>query len=428
MNAIIHPRMFSDGPLEFGRKDQGAGASADDTLDVKAVVDALAKRDAEINSFAEKASAEIKATGQIASETKAALTTLAEGGAAMQARLMEVEQKLAQRRGGAPFSNDHGPSLGQRFTETAEFKALQARGKGSAMLNVKAVTSITSATTGTGGVGDAIRPSRLAGIIAPSDRPMSIRDLIAPGRTDSNAIEYVVETGFQNMAAPVAEGALKPQSDLSFDLVSKPVRTIAHWFLASRQVLSDIPQLQSYIDTRSRYGLVYVEEQQILAGDGTGQNLSGLIPNATAYDFATYSQTSDTVIDRLYRAMLQVRIAEYRASAIVLNPIDWGNIVTTKDADGRYIWADPSVNNGQNLWGVPVVDTNAMAAGKFMTGAFNIAAQVFDREDANVQVSTEDSDNLRRNMVTILTEERLALAVYRPASFVYGNLVAGNAS
>ena len=167
---------------------------------------------------------------------------------------------------------------------------------------------------------------------------------------------------------------------------------------------------------------------QLLAGDGTGQNLLGLIPQATAYAFATYSVAGDTKIDRLRRAILQVRVAEYRASAIVLNPIDWADIQLAKDTTGRYIWSHPAVNNGSNLWGLPVVDTNAMAAGKFMTGAFNMAAQVFDREDAAVEVSTEHQDNVVKNMVTILAEERLALAVYRPESFVYGNLVAGAAS
>lgn len=249
-----------------------------------------------------------------------------------------------------------------------------------------------------------------------------------PGRTDSNAIEYVKESGFQNSAAPVAETALKPQSDLSFTLVTTAVRTLAHWFLASKQVLSDIPLLQSYIDGRARYGLMYVEEAQLLAGDGTGQNLLGLIPQATAYGFATYSAVGDTKIDRLRRAMLQVRIAEYRASAFVLNPIDWADIELMKEDDGGYVWADPRINNGQNLWGLPVVDTSAMASGKFMTGAFNMAAQTFDREDAAVEVSTEDSDNFRKNMVTILAEERLAFAVHRPESFVYGNLVAGAAT
>lgn len=408
---------------EYGRKD--AGDRADAQAEFKTLLTDLAKRDAEIKTFAEKAAAEIKDHGKAHADTKAALDLLVKTGTELQARLMEVEQKLGRRGGGDEQAQK---STGEQFVGTDEFKALQARGKGSARLSVKAITSITSITTGTGGVGDAIRPTRMPGIIAPPERVMTIRNLLMPGRTDSNAVEYVKESGFQNSAAPVAEGALKPQSDLSFDLVTTPVRTLAHWFLASRQVLADIPLLQSYIDGRARYGLMYVEEQQILAGDGTGQNLLGLIPQATAYAFGTYSVSGDTKIDRLRRAMLQVRVAEYRTSGFVLNPIDWADIQLAKDTDGRYIWSDPTINNGQNIWGLPVVDTNAMTAGKFLAGAFNMAASVIDREDASVEVSTEDSDNFRKNMVTILAEERLALAVFRPDSFVYGNLVAGAAS
>ncbi|KAG1183316.1 hypothetical protein G6F35_015378 [Rhizopus arrhizus] len=142
-------------------------------------------------------------------------------------------------------------------------------------MRLKAVTNITSSTTGTGGVGAGIEPTRVPGIISRPDRPMTIRDLLMPGRTASDSIEFVQESGFQNMAAPVAEGADKPQSDLSFELKTTPVRTIAHWMRASKQVLADIPLLQSYIDGRLRYGLQYVEEQQILAGHGLRRRSAG---------------------------------------------------------------------------------------------------------------------------------------------------------
>ena len=408
---------------DYGRK--AVEDRVDDKAEFDEVMRAIKARDDEITTFAKKADGEIKEHGKILADTKTALEKVAGEGLTLQQRLMDVEQKLARRPGGG---DQQVKSLGELLAESEEFSTLQKRGKGSARLSVKAVTAVTSATTGTGAAGAAIRPDRQPGILQPSQRQFTIRDLILPGRTDSNAIEYVKETGFQNMAAPVAEGALKPQSDLAFSLVTTNVRTLAHWVLASRQVLSDIPQLQSYVDQRLRYGLAYVEEAQLLAGDGTGQNLLGLIPQATAYAFSTIGRSNDSIIDRLRRAVLQVRVAEYRASGFVLNPMDWADIQLAKDTTGRYIWSDPVVNNGQNIWGLPVVDTNAMGPGKFMCGAFNIAAQVFDREDASVEVSTEDSDNFRKNMVTILAEERLALAVYRPESFVFGNLVGGNAS
>ncbi|MBB3591719.1 HK97 family phage major capsid protein [Rhizobium sp. BK529] len=387
--------------------------------------DLLAKltvRDDELKALVEKANNEAKAAGNVAADTKSAIEKIVEGNAAIHARLLELEQKAARRAGG---DFDLLKSTGESFTDSEAFKKLAADQRGTARMAFKSITmnaavsSITSSPTGTGGVGNAIAPDRLAGVITPPNRRMTIRSLLMQGRTGSNLIQYVQETGFQNMAAPVAESALKPQSDLSLDLVDTPVRTIAHWFKASVQVLADIPLLQSYIDGRARYGLEYQEEVQLLAGDGTGQNLEGLIPQATAFD-TNLLKADDQQVDILRRAILQVRIAEYAASGIVLNPNDWADIETLKDANGRYIFGNPGTNLQPRMWGLPVVDTNAMPAGHFMVGAFNMAAQVFDREDANVQVSTEDGDNFVKNMVTIRAEERLALAVFRPQSFVYG--------
>ncbi|MFZ3117473.1 MAG: phage major capsid protein [Variovorax sp.] len=300
-----------------------SGDRADDQIAMKGLMDALAKRDDEIKSFVEKANKEIAETGKIANDTKSAIDMLTKGSEGLLARVAELEQKLARR--GGDEGNEGAKSFGEQLTDSDDFRSLTTRGRGTARLSVKAVTNITSLTTGTGGVGAGIQPARLPGVQAGPDRPFTIRDLIMPGRTSSNAIEYVRESGFQNMAAPVAEGAAKPQSDLSFDLVTTTVKTIAHWFRASKQVLADIPLLQSYINGRAIYGLKYVEENQILAGDGTGQNLLGILPQATAFN-ETLRVTGDTAIDILRRAILQVRIAEYRATGIVLNPVDWANM------------------------------------------------------------------------------------------------------
>ena len=391
---------------------------ADDKVQLKAVNDLLDQRDQEIKAFAEKANKEIKEHGTILTETKTVLDGLVKDGLGLQDRLQDIEQKMARRF--AANEPAEQKSVGEQLSDSDDYQALTTKGRGIARLNLKAVTNITSATTGTGGVGVGIQPTRVAGIITDPERQFTIRDLIMPGRTASNAVEFVQETGFQNMAAPQAgEGALKAQSDLSFGMVTTTVKTIAHWFKASKQVLSDIPLLQSYINGRAIYGLKYKEEEQILAGDGTGQNLLGLIPQATTFNEAL-RKTGDTKIDTLRRAILQVRVAEYRASAIALNPVDWADIELTKDSTGSYIWVNVQEGGVQRLWKLPVVDSNAVPEGEFLVGAMNIAAQVFDREDAAVEVSTEDGDNFRTNMVTIRAEERLALAVYRPESFVHG--------
>lgn len=396
---------------------KNAGDRADDQIELKSVVEALAKRDAEIKAFVEKATAEISATGKVAADTKGAIELLAKAGNDLTARLVELEQKMA--RAGNGGAEHEEKSFGELLTDSDDFKALASKGRGTARLGVKAVTNITSSLAGTGGVGVAIQPTRLPSIITGPDRPFTIRDLIMPGRTSSNAIEFVQESGFQNMAAMVAEGGAKPQSDLSLELKTTTVKTLAHWFRASKQVLADIPLLQSYINGRAIYGLKYVEENQILAGDGTGQNLLGIIPQATAFD-DDLRKAGDTPIDTLRRAILQVRIAEYRATGIVLNPTDWAELELQKDSTGQYIWVNVQEGGVQRMWRLPVIDTNAMPSGEFLVGAFDMAAQVFDREDAGVEVSTEDADNFTKNMVTIRAEERLALAVYRPESFIHG--------
>lgn len=402
------------GPLQ--RKE--AGDRADDQIEIKGLMDALAKRDEEIKSFVEKANKEIAETGKIASDTKGAIELLTKGADGLMARVDELEQKLARRGNGD--DNEGAKSFGEQLTDSDDFASLVSKGRGTARLGVKAVTNITSGLTGTGGVGAGIQTQRLPGVVSGPDRPFTIRDLIMPGRTASNAIEYVRESGFQNMAAPVAEGTAKPQSDLSLELVTTTVKTIAHWFKASKQVLADLPLLQSYINGRAIYGLKYVEENQILAGDGTGQNLLGILPQSTAFDDALRG-TGDTPIDTLRRAILQVRIAEYRATGIVLNPVDWADMELQKDNTGAYIWVNVQEGGVQRMWRLPVIDTNAMPQGEFLVGAFDMGAQVFDREDAAVEVSTEDGDNFTKNMVTIRAEERLALAVYRPESFIHGD-------
>jgi HK97 family phage major capsid protein len=391
---------------------------SDDKVQLKAVTDLLDQRDQEIKAFAEKANKEIKEHGTILADTKTVLDGLVKDGLGLQDRLQDIEQKLARRF--AANDPTDAKSVGEELSDSEDFNALQTRGRGIARIGRKAVTNITSATTGTGGVGVGIQPTRVPGIVADPERQFVIRDLIMPGRTGSNAVEFVQESGFQNMAAIQAtEGAAKAQSDISFALKTTNVVTIAHWFRASKQVLSDIPLLQSYINGRAIYGLKYKEEEQILAGNGVGGNMLGLIPQASAFNNAL-RKAGDTKIDTLRRAILQVRIAEYRASAIALNPVDWADIELTKDSTGSYIWVNVQEGGAQRLWKLPVVDSNAVPEGEFLVGAMNIAAQIFDREEAAVEVSTEDGDNFRTNMVTIRAEERLAMAVYREESFVHG--------
>ena len=390
-----------------------------ETKDLPQLAEELKKRTDEVKAIAEEFNGKAAKGEKLSQDAKdaadVAMTKLNE----LRAQVEDIEQK-ATRKAGADEA-DHR-SLGQQFVESKGFKDLaeSPSQRGKADMQLKA--TITLATTDTlGAAGDTVQVTRVAGIVAPPERRMTVRDLITPGRMDGNALEYVKETGFVNNAGMVAEAAAKPQSDLKFDLVSTTAKVVAHYVKASRQILSDSSMLASYIDGRLRYGLAFKEEQQLLNGDGTGQNLLGIIPQATAYA-APGGLTSAQAMDQMRLAMLQAELAEYPATGHVMNPIDWTRIELLKDTTGRYIIGNPQGTTAPRLWNLPVVATQAIAQDKFLTGAFKLGAQLFDRWLARVEVATENEDDFIKNLVTVLAEERLALAVYRPEAFIYGDL------
>lgn len=312
-------------------------------------------------------------------------------------------------------------SLGQQFIDSDAFAAMKTANEfKSAPMRTKSLYSESKAIITTAdGSGGALTGTQVANFpIGAPDRPFRLRNLIPVQNTQSNSIEYVQETGFTNNAAPVAETMLKPESALTFDLLTESVKTIAHWIPASRQVLDDAGQLRAYIDNRLLYGLMIKEEQQILYGDGLSPNLSGILtnPNIQSYSWSA-GTVGDSKIDAIRRAITLARIAEYPVNGIVLHPEDWEDIQLAKGDDAHYIWVNVNDGGVMRLWSVPVVETTAIAPGEALLGSFNMGAMLWDREDANIRVG-EPTDYFTRNMVAILAEERLALTVFRPEAFV----------
>ena len=374
---------------------------------------------------AEDALREAKNSGQLSTQTKEAVDKIAtefnalnEANKTLKASLGELEQHVAQM----PVHNAAKviETVGHQVVSSEALKAFTASVEGNKRLSIPVNAALLSVNI----PGQIVAPDRLPGIDAQPKQRLFIRDLIAPGRTESNTIYWVQQTGFTNNAKVVPENTTKPYSDITFAEKITPVRTIAHLFKAAKQILDDMPQLQSTIDAELRYGLKYVEEQEILFGDGTGAHLDGIVPQASAYA-AAFSVEQQNGIDDLRLAMLQAQLARFPASGHVLHFTDWAKIELSKDTLGRYILANPAALTGPTLWGLPVVATEAAAfLGKFLTGAFNAGAQIFDREDANVVISTENADDFEKNMISIRCEERLALAVKRPEAFIYGTFTA----
>lgn len=378
---------------------------------------ALAKIGDEVKAAGERALAEAKKYGDMSAEMKPKVDEMLVKQGELQARLSDAEMKLARR---SQPEQTASQTAGQMLVESDEYQAfMKSGGMKSTQTGLvfpiprAAITSVGTTNTTTIGVAPDMQP----GVIPLPMRRLTVRDLITPGRTSSNLIQFIRETGFTNAAATVSETVTKPESTITYELQQSAVVTIAHWIKASKQILDDFLALQSNIDGRLRYGLALVEEAQLLKGSGLGNNLNGIYTQATAYS-APISVPSPTKIDVIRLMLLQAEIALYPATGIVMHPSDWAAIELTKNTLGNYIWANPLNMAAPSLWGRPVVATQSMTVDTALVGAFQLGAQLFDREDANVVISSENQDDFIKNMVTIRAEERLALAVYRPEAFI----------
>lgn len=324
-----------------------------DLSEIKKAVDSLTDS---LREKAEKAVAEATRGIQMTESQKGVIDELMVKTNEARADLDDLLQKFARRAGGSEIITPDTP--GYKFIESEAFKAFQAKGERmqqgqSVRVDVKAITSL-----GASG-GTLIAPDRQAGIIAIPQRPATVRSLLAPGRTNSNLIQYFRELVFTNNAAPVAEGTRKPESNITFEQKDAKVIKLAHFIKATTEILDDAPAMQSLIDERLRYGLDYVEDLQLLMGSGVGNNLTGIYTTASAY-VAPFNVSGATPIDILRLAFLQGELALLPADAAVLHPQDWAKIELLKDTQGRYIIGNPQGTLSPTLWGRRIVTTLAM--------------------------------------------------------------------
>lgn len=362
----------------------------------------------------------------------AQLKEMGEWKGAMHEDLRELAQKVNGNAYGDSRSSTK--SIGDLITGHDEFKQFSERkARRSEKIFIKSFFPEQKALSRDGSAGDLVVPMRVPGILMPGQERLTIRDLLRVSPTTSNAVQFVKEVSFTNNAAIVydsspspngrREGITKPESSMEFTEDSQMVETIAHWIPASKQILDDVPALRAYVDGRMRYGLKLKEEDELLNGDGTPGHLNGLVNQASEYD-TSLNVAGDTPVDKLGHALAQVEDeSDLEADGIVLNNLDWAAIRQTKNSgDGAYTFVNPQGMTIPALWGKLVVPTKRMARGKFLVGAFRMGADLWDREQASVEISREHSDFFTRNLAAILCEERLALTVGRPQAFVYGSL------
>ena len=398
---------------------------ANKTLDQVEIIKELKELDgkilskfSEIEKTTEQANGELKSLGEVQTETKAKMEAFAKQYDELYDRLQVVEQK-----GVKASEADSVDSWGDAFVKTDAFKAMQTGSTGRARMEVK--TAIINAT---GASQPLVQADRLGGIATTPNRMLTIRDVLPSSTTDSNLVEFTRENAFTNNAGPTVSGSpeayenvTKPESAITFTLVSAPVITLAHFIPASLQVLEDSASLASHINGRLMYGLKLKEETQILSGTGSNHQLNGLITQGTAYTPTSPQMTNE--IDIIRHAIKQAHVAEYMPDFLVLNPSDWYDIEIrhVTSSDDRYVVGNPNNMMGHRIWGLPVVVTNSISSGTFLLGS-SMAAEIKDRQQAAVEASREDSTNFQKNMVTIRAEERLTLCVYRTEAFITGSL------
>lgn len=343
------------------------------------------------------------------------VTELGEVQLKLSRQLLELQQKAQKAEGDRVHA-----SLGSYVTKSESYKTfLTSRRPVSVVYDTKADGDPILSSAGQ------LRPYRVPGIQALEQRELVIEDLFPHIPISENSVEYVKEKSFTNNAAPVAEAAQKPASTLETETAQTPVQVVAHWTRITRQLADDAGALAAFINARMVYGVDLAVENQILSGNGTSPNLSGLMKtgNYTAQEFtlAQIGGSTANLLDLLRMSFAKVNYWSYRTSAVLLNPMDWASLQGLKGSNGEYLLGSPADSFANStVWGVRVVQTAAMDEGKFLAGDFARAATVYDRMQTVIDIASQNEDDFIKNLYTIRAERRLALAVERTKAMIGG--------
>lgn len=358
----------------------------------EAVKTAMAKYDAQLADL-----------GKVDESVKNEVRALSEK---FESTVTEIAQKMESARKGSEAME----SAGQEFVKSEQYKQLVAGQIQRARIEVKN-TIVTGPTT--------TFPDQRPGIIAGNFLPLTVRQIIPTINVTSNMVNALRELNWTNRAAETAEGAEKPESDITFEPYNVPITTIAHWIKVSNQLLADAPAVVSYIDTRLRDGLEQRFERQLIVGDGVTPNLSGLTDtgNFTAFTAASGANLAESINAAKYAMWATGNVPD----TVIVNPADWAALEVMREGagTGAYLFGAPGTAAGMSVFGVQVVLSNHLPAGNLLIGALRSSATIYQRQGTTVEMGFVN-DDFTRNLVTIRAELRAGLSVERPAGIYYG--------
>lgn len=369
---------------------------------------------------------QVKESGEATAAVKAELKSLSERNDELAAELKRAQDDVLDMQQKGQKADKHkqeAKSMGAQFVESEAFQSYKSGSTNKARLEMK------NTIIGEGGspqdpTNDIVPLQTMPGIVGGAFRQLRVRDILNTGVATGNTVHYTRELTFTNNAAETAEAAQKPETVLTFEGVDTPVRTIAHFLKVSKQVLDDAPALQSYIDRRLRYGVEIRMEQQIINGNGTSPNLSGMLDSG---NFTSLTAASgDTDFDFANKAKYKVIESDYMADYYLINPADWGVMERIKTTDGEYIGSTSAIGYLQNglvptLWGLPVIASNSVPQGTLIAGARD-ASMFWQRQGTTVEIFDQNEDDVEKNLLTVRAEARGAFTVFRPAAIVAGSL------
>jgi len=349
-----------------------------------------------------------------------------------QAQRLAVGGEAAPEAKAAEADRAEVKAFGKSIVESAGYKSmLDGQSKG-VQIEYKANTIdegiIPAFNGGAGQGGQLVAPQLLPGIVPLKFQTLTIADLLAQGTTTSSSISYVIEAAFNDTTATVAEKGLKPQLDLTLARRQDNVSKIANVAKVTDEMFQDASQFEAYLSNRMVFGVKRAEEAQLLNGNGTSPNLQGLL-NRTGLAAAVTTAAGLTAVkamEGIFNQITALRATSFvEPDAIVIHPTDWQTIRLGKDSQGQYYGGGPftgaygngGYTNVASIWGLRAVVTTAIPQGTVFVGGFQECAQVFRRQGITLEMTNSNVDDFVNNLITLRAEERLALAVYRPAGF-----------
>lgn len=327
---------------------------------------------------------------------------------------------------GAAESDNRVKSIGEKFTESANYKAFSANTRD--VRGARHIVSTKSDSPTTSVVSPAISrntiaaPYQVQGIWGAPEQQLIVENLIPHIPVSSSAVEYLKHTGFTNNAGVVAEGAAKAESTFEFDLATANVVTIAHWTKITEQLAADAPAVTAYINAKMMYGLQLKVDNQIISGTGTSTQLGGFLKsgNHTDYSSAVTIPTGANLMDFALLIKTKLDTLGYPPKVLLLNPADWAGLALLKDTQKRYLLGGPAGVTTKSLWGLPVETSASVPSGKYIMADFALGSTIYDRQEVALEIDRE-GDDFRKNLLTIRVERRLGLGVEDAAAIAGGD-------